>query len=83
MYGELSLCLSISINRSGQETRACRVLYGAVKAVQKAKKAFKGNFLPTESGGLFRALRTQAWRLKTRKVNSMNSSKGVIEHKDF
>lgn len=42
MYEELSVFLSISINRSRQANRACRVLYGTVMAVQKAAEGFGG-----------------------------------------
>lgn len=59
MYEELSVFLSISINRSRQANRACRVLYGTVMAVQKAAEGFggrgEGDVPPTKSGGFFRA----------------------------
>lgn len=49
----------------------------------RLQKASRGNVPPTKSGGLFRAPRPQAWELKTRKVNSISSSKGMTEDNNF
>lgn len=42
MYEELSVFLSISINRSRQANRACRVLYGTVMQCRRLRKALGG-----------------------------------------
>jgi hypothetical protein len=56
---------------------------GQSRQCRGCRRLSRGNRPPTESGGLFRSLRPQAWERKTKKANSSNSSKGVTEHRDF
>lgn len=81
--GSCQYSLVFPLTAQGKQPEHAECFMGQSRQCRRPQKAFKGNFPPTKSGGLFRALRPQAWELKTRKVNSMSSSKGMTEHKDF